>query len=124
MLRPALDSVYNRSTSVDRLVLELLLQLQLVDDLPDEPRAAEVAKHLKKTRRGKEPGESGLAVKCFQALADDAETLDAVPACILDVWRSDTSRTASGGSSFCRRRATSPTRPTGATSCCSTRWPN
>jgi hypothetical protein len=83
-LSSALDGVYNRSTSVDRTVLGLLPQLQVVDELADEPSAAEVAEHLKKANRGKAPGENGLAVECFQALADDAETLAAVHACILD----------------------------------------
>jgi hypothetical protein len=89
-LSSALDGVYNRSTSVDRTVLGLLPQLQVVDELADEPSAAEVAEHLKKAKRGKAPGENGLAVECFQALADDAETLAAVHACILDFWRSKT----------------------------------
>jgi hypothetical protein len=35
-------------------------------------------------------GERGLDVACFQALADDAETLAAVHACILDFWCSKT----------------------------------
>jgi hypothetical protein len=85
-----LDSVYNRSTSVDRTVLGLLSQLQVVDELADEPSAAEVAEHLKKARRSKAPGESGLTVECFQALADDAEMLASVHACILDFWLSKT----------------------------------
>jgi hypothetical protein len=68
-------------------VLGLLLpQLQVVGELADEPSAAaEVAEHLKKAKRGKAPGENGLAVKYFQALADDAETLAAVHVCILDL---------------------------------------
>jgi hypothetical protein len=50
VLIPALDSVYNRSTSFDRAVLGLLPHLQLVDELADEPSAAEpeIAEHLKK----------------------------------------------------------------------------
>jgi hypothetical protein len=48
-------------------VLELLLQ-QLVDELADEPSAAEVTDHLEKARRGKAPGESGLAASCSHGL--------------------------------------------------------
>jgi hypothetical protein len=51
----ALDGVYNRSTSVDRTLLGLLPQLQVVDELADKPSAAEVARHLKKAKRGKAP---------------------------------------------------------------------
>jgi exonuclease III len=90
VLRAQLDSVYNRSTSVDQSVLELLPQLPRMDELADEPSAAEVAGHLKKAKKGKAPGDSGIAVECFQALADDAETLDAVHSSILDFWRSET----------------------------------
>jgi hypothetical protein len=72
-LSSALDCVYNRATSVDRTVLGLLPQPQVVDELADEPSAAEVAEHLKKAKRGKAPGENGLAVECFQALSVDAD---------------------------------------------------
>jgi hypothetical protein len=85
-----LDGIYNRSTGVDRTVLGLLPQLQVVDELADEQSAAEVAEHLNKAKTGKTPGENGLAVECFQALADYAETLAAVHTCILDFWRSKT----------------------------------
>jgi hypothetical protein len=49
----ALDGVYNRSTSVDRAVLGLLPQLQVVDELADELSAAEVAKISRRRREAR-----------------------------------------------------------------------
>jgi hypothetical protein len=39
-----------------------------------EPGRSEVRRHLNKAKTGKSPGESGLAVECFQVLADNEET--------------------------------------------------
>jgi hypothetical protein len=92
-------NIFNRSTTrltsaVEQSVLELLPQLPTMEELADEPSAAEVAEHLKKVRRVKAPAESGLAVECLQAFADDVEALDAVRAwrraSRLDFWRSET----------------------------------
>jgi hypothetical protein len=76
-LSSALDSVYNRSTSVDRTVLGLLrsrncrswTSWQMSRALQRSPSI-----DLKKAKRGKAPGENGLAVECFKALADTRTT--------------------------------------------------
>jgi hypothetical protein len=71
-----------------------------MDELADDPSAAEVAEHLKKA-----PAESGLAAECFQALADDAQTFTAMHACIIDFWRSTTAGVLRG---VARRAAHAP----------------
>jgi len=87
--RAHFDDVYNRKTDVDLSVLELLRQREVMPVLADEPGRAEVRGHLLKAKKGKSPGESGIAVECFQALADDEETLTLVHETILDFWRSE-----------------------------------
>jgi hypothetical protein len=89
VLRWHFDDVHNRKTGVDPSVLQLLRQRDEMPELAVEPSSAEVAAHLRKAKKGKSPGESGLAVECFQALADNAETLALVHDTIIDCWRAD-----------------------------------
>jgi hypothetical protein len=89
VLRAHFDDVYNRKTDVDPSVVELVRQRVIMSELADEPQLGEVRGHLLKAKKGKSPGESGLAVECFQALADNEETMALVHATILEFWRSE-----------------------------------
>jgi len=83
VLRAHFDDVYNRKTDVDPSAVELVRQRECMHELADEPGRKEVKTHFRKAKTGKSPGESGLAVECFQALTDNEETLTLVHETIL-----------------------------------------
>jgi exonuclease III len=88
VLQAHFGGVYNRKTDVDPSAVKLVRQRECMRELAVEPGRAEVKTHFRKAKKGKSPGESGLAVECFQALIEDEETLTQVHACITDFWRS------------------------------------
>lgn len=88
VLSKFLHRVYNRNTRVDRTVLEELAQRPELPSLATDPTEAEIAKLLRKLKKGKAPGASGIPAEAFKAMADHPQALNALRAEMLDFWHS------------------------------------
>jgi Reverse transcriptase (RNA-dependent DNA polymerase) len=91
IVRSHFDSVYNRRTDVDPSVLSELRQRGVEEGLAAEPTAGEVATHLRKAKKGKAPGDNGLPVELFQALASQEDGLALIHDVVKDFWRTGAS---------------------------------